>query len=66
MGCKHLLLSILQGPFKNYAENTAKVLSLPQGLQAYITRKIDYCQLFMHVIIDFNAAIAKLRLLRQR
>ena len=29
-------------------------------------RKIDYCQFFMHAIIDFNIAISKQRLLRQR
>ena len=47
-------------------KNTAKVLSLPQGLQVQNTRTIDYCQFFMHVSNDFNAAISKLWLLRQR
>ena len=47
-------------------KNTAKVLSLPQDLQVHPIRKIEYCQLFMHVIMDFYATISKLRLVRQR
>ena len=32
-------------------------LSLLQGLQDYGSRKTDYCQLLMHVITEFNAAV---------
>ena len=32
-------------------------LSLLQGLQDYDSRKTDYCQLLMHVITEFNAAV---------
>ena len=44
----------LPGAFKNY------------GLQIHNTKKNDYYQIFMHYIIDFNAVISPLRLLRQR
>ena len=37
-----------------------KFLSLLQRLQARTTRKINYCQLFIQITIEFNAAISKL------
>ena len=42
-----------------------KVLPLLQGLQACPSWKMNYSQLFMHVTIDFYAAMSKLWLLRQ-
>ena len=33
---------------------------LAQGLQVHITKQNDYCQIFMHEIIDFNAVISLL------
>ena len=57
---------VVEGRSRFTQKSTANVLSLFQGLQVYIIKKFDYCQQFMHVIIDFKAAISKLRLLRQR
>ena len=46
-------------------KSTSTDLLLPQGLQVYVSRKFDYCQLLMLVIVEFNTAISKLPLLRQ-
>ena len=45
-------------------KNAANVLPLLQGLQACPSRKINFSQLFMHITIDFKAAVSKLWLLR--
>ena len=56
----------VRGAFKNYAKSTATYLSLSKGLKVYNSKKIAYCQLLMLIIIEFNATMSKLRLLRQR
>ena len=54
----------IRGAFKNYAGKHSTSFILATRFIVYTTRKIDYCQLFMHATIDFYASIAKLRLLR--
>ena len=55
-----------RGAFKNYAETYSKSFILAPRSTIFITSKINYCQLFVHVTIDFTATISKLWLLKQR
>ena len=41
-----LRMNVYEGRSRFTRKNTAKVLSLLQGLQTRTTRKINYCQLF--------------------